>query len=73
MVCAIVGKRVVPDRFLGEEQISFTVASEAYGISPLADEMIVKRLEGGEVERAGGWEMGDRESNVRDRHFGDEW
>ena len=47
------------------------MASETDGISPLADETIVKRLEGREVERAGGWEMGDSESNVRDGHFGE--
>jgi hypothetical protein len=40
------------------------VGSETYGVSPLSDEMIVKRLEGGEVEGAGRWEMGDCESNV---------
>jgi hypothetical protein len=57
----------LPRSFLTQKEVGFR-DSQSNLISLLAHEAVAKGLEGRQEKRAGGWQMRDGETDVRNRH-----
>ncbi len=65
------GGKNVPRRLLTDEKVGGgLVDAKANLIALLSDVLVSERLERGEKERAGCWEVSDCEADVGDWHFG---